>query len=94
VVRVDMLPGGLLPFQGEAEYVFSGFIPTNKRTNKQTLHIGGDMYSTCSRGKGEERERRVCVYSELRRVFAEISRKLLDLFVLVYGVRPFFRFEL
>jgi len=28
------LPGGLLPSQKEAEYSFSGFIPTNKQTNK------------------------------------------------------------
>jgi len=29
------LPGGLLPSQQEAEYSLSGFIPTNKQTNKQ-----------------------------------------------------------
>ena len=34
--RVWLLPGGLLPSQQEAEYSFSGFIPTNKQTNKKT----------------------------------------------------------
>jgi len=31
------LSGGLLPSQGEAEYTFSGFIPTNKRANKRDI---------------------------------------------------------
>ena len=34
--RVWSLPGGLLPSHQEAEYSFSGHIPTNKQTNKQT----------------------------------------------------------
>ena len=33
--RVWSLPGGLLPSQKEADYSFSGFIPTTKQTNKQ-----------------------------------------------------------
>jgi len=34
-VRVWPLPGGLLPSQWKEEkYSFSGFIPTNKQTNK------------------------------------------------------------
>ena len=40
--RVWSLPGGLLPSQQEAEYSFSGFIPTNKQTNKQTKNLSGD----------------------------------------------------
>jgi len=39
----DHFTGGFLPSQQEAEYSFSGFIPTNKQTNKQNMIARGCM---------------------------------------------------
>ena len=46
--KTDKISRGCLPFQEEAEYSFSGFIPTNKHTNKagmepQDARVGGSV---------------------------------------------------